>query len=129
MSNEEIVKKIYEALNSNDVSAYLSFFDEKIDRNETFGGRYHGLAELEDNFSQGRDTWAEGNCSPEKLTVMGNKVVVFVHVKVRQKGKTEWNEGDVVDIFTFQGSKVVEFYSFTDREEALKWAVEVPIKY
>jgi ketosteroid isomerase-like protein len=123
-SNYEIetVKKIYGALNRNDISAYLAFFDAKIERYETFGGRYHGLDELKANFSQGRETWAEGSCGPEKFTVVGDKVVVFVHVRVRLKNKTEWIDGQVTDVFTFQGTKVVEFYSFTDRNEALKWA-------
>lgn len=118
----ETVKKIYAALNSNDVSSYLNFFDAKIERYETFGGRHHGLAELQVNFSQGRDTWAEGRCEPEKFTVVNNKVVVFVHVRVRLKDKTDWIDGHVTDVFTFQGAKVIEFYSFADRNEALKWA-------
>ena len=71
----ETAKQIYAALNGNDISAYLNFFDANIERFETFGGRYHGLAELKDNFLQGRETWAEGSCGPEKFTVAGNKVV------------------------------------------------------
>lgn len=118
----ETVKKIYSALNRNDISAYLQFFDEKIERFESFGGRFHGLAELKINFTQGRDTWAEGSCEPETFTVVGHKVVVFVHVRVRQKNKTEWIDGHVTDVFTFQDTKVVEFYSFGDRQEGLKWA-------
>ena len=117
----ETVKKIYAALNRNDVLAYLDFFDAKIDRFETFGSRYSGLEELKVNF-QGRDTWAEGSCEPEEFSVKGNKVVVFVHVKVRLKNKDEWIDGQVTDVFTFQGAKVVEFYSFDVRNEALKWA-------
>lgn len=122
MKNEETVKKIYAALNQNDLATYLSFFDEKIDRFESFGGRHHGLKELEGNFTQGRDTWAEGGCYPERFTVAGDKVVAFVHVNVRQKNKTEWINGHVTDVFTFRGAKVIEFYSFADRDEALKWA-------
>lgn len=118
----ETVKKIYTALNNNDISTYLDFFDAKIDRFESFGGRYRGLEELKANFSQGRDTWAEGSCAPEKFTVVGNKVIVFVHVKVRLKNKTEWIDGHVTDVFTFQDTKVIEFYSFLDRNEALNWA-------
>jgi ketosteroid isomerase-like protein len=118
----ETVRKIYAALNRDDVSAYLSFFDEKIVRFESFGGRFHGLEELKANFSNGRNTWAEGTCDPTNFTVNGDKVVVFVHVNVRQKNKTEWIDGHVTDVFTFQGAKVIEFYSFADRNQALKWA-------
>ncbi len=118
----ETVKKIYSALNHNDISAYLNFFDTKIERFETFGGRYHGLAELQTNFSEGRDKWAEGSCEPEKFTIVDSKVIVFVHVRVRLKNKNEWIDGQVTDVFKFQGLKVIEFYSFDDRDEALKWA-------
>lgn len=118
----ETVQRIYDALNRNDLSAYLSFFDAKIERFESFGSHGHGLAALQENFSQGRDAWAEGSCNPEKFTVVANKVVVFVHVKVRLKDKTEWVDGHVTDVFTFDGTKVVQFYSFADRNEALKWA-------
>lgn len=118
----QTVKEIYSALNRNDVSTFLSFFDPKIKRFETFGGHYHGLDELKTNFSQGRETWAEGSCEPEEFTVADNKVVVLVHVKVRLKNKTEWIDGKVTDVFAFKSGKVVEFHSFDDRNEALKWA-------
>lgn len=118
----ETVRSIYDALNSSDISTYLSFFDAKIERYETFGGRHHGLAELKENFSRGRDTWAEGRCAPEKFIVVSDKVVAFVHVRVRQKGKTDWVDGHVTDVFRFQDTRVIQFYSFADREEALRWA-------
>lgn len=118
----ETVKKIYAALNRDDVSAFLTFFDAKIERFETFGGRFHGLAELQANFSQGRGKWAEGSCEPEKFTIVNGKVVVFVHVRVRLKNESEWIDAQVTDVFRFQDSKVAEFHSFSDRTEALQWA-------
>lgn len=121
-SQTETVKKIYAALNGNDISTYLSFFDVNVKRFETFGGRYEGLEQLKANFSQGRNTWAEGGCEPEQFTVVDNKVVVFVHVRVRLKDKPDWIDGQVTDVFAFRGAKVVEFNSFGDRNEALKWA-------
>lgn len=127
MTNEktseiEIVKEIYSALNNNDILSYLSFFDTMIDRFEDFGSRHQGIEGLRANFSQGRDNWAEGSCTPEKFTTSNNKVIVSVHVKVRLKNKTEWNEGTVIDIFTFENQKVTEFYSFLDKNKAMKWA-------
>lgn len=118
----ETVKKIYAALNRNDVTSYLEHFDANVDRFESFGSRHRGLEGLKDNFKQGRNTWAEGGCEPEKFIVAGNKVVVFVHVRVRQKEKTEWIDGHVTDVFTFRNERVIEFYSFADRNEALLWA-------
>lgn len=118
----QIVRDIYAALNRNDVSGYLSFFAANVKRFETFGSRCEGLAELQTNFSQGRDTWAEGSCEAEQFTVVDNKVIAFVHVKVRQKNKTEWIDGQVTDVFVFEGDQVVEFNSFSDRDKAITWA-------
>ena len=121
-SEIETVKQIYEALNRNEISACLGFFDEKVERFESFGSHCHGLAALENNFRQGRDTWAEGSRIAENMTVVDDKVVVFVHVNVRQKNKTEWIDGQVTDVFTFKAGKVVQFFSFGDRAEGLKFA-------
>ena len=118
----EIAKKIYNAININDVSTYLSFFDENVERFETFGGSLKGLAELKTNFSQGRDTWAEGSCEPERFIAQDNKLVVYAHVLVRQKNKQEWIDGHVTDVFVFENEKVVAFHSFADHQEALAWA-------
>ena len=118
----ETIKQIYNAINSDDVSTYIGFFDENVERFETFGGRFHGLHELKLNFSTGRDSWAEGRCQPENFILIEDKVIVFVHVKVKLKTNNQWIDGKVTDVFTFKNSKVVQFYSFDKRDEALRWA-------
>ncbi|MBO9666127.1 MAG: nuclear transport factor 2 family protein [Bdellovibrio sp.] len=122
----EIVKGIYDALNRNDISAIMEFFDPQAVRIEWEGlpseGTFRGLSELRDHFIKGRSTWAEGGCVPERLTVEGNKVVALSHVHVRLNNKTEWIDGYVGDVFVFRNGKVTEFRSFMTEDEALKWA-------
>lgn len=118
----ETVQKIYSAVNEFDLEKFLSFFDSQIERFETFGGHYKGLEELKANFTKGRGTWAEGGCNPEDFIVQKEKVIVSVHVKVRLKNQNEWIDDRLTDVFSFRGQKAVQFFSFADRTEALKWA-------
>ena len=36
---------------------------------------------------------AEGSCELERFIVAGDKIVVFVHARVRLKDHTEWTDG------------------------------------
>jgi ketosteroid isomerase-like protein len=121
----EAVKETYAALNRGDIAGFVSVFDPQVERTEHFptgGGTYRGLAEVTAYSSKARGTWAEGSCEPERFVVVGNRVIVFVHVRVRLKSEAEWREGRVVDVFTFRNGKAIEFHSFVDEREALEWA-------
>lgn len=122
----DVLRQIYNALNQNDIPAVLKFFDPQIERIEfegyPFAGVYRGLAEVEAHFIKGRGTWAEGSCEPERFIGAGDKVIVFVHVRVRQKDKSDWNEGHVADVYTFRNDKVIEFRSFMESQQAIEWA-------
>lgn len=122
----EALKEVYAALNRNDIPGVLKFFDPEITRIEPAGfpsaGTYCGHAEVRAHLSQGRDTWAEGACTPERFLVAGDKIVVFLHVRVRLKNRQEWMEGRMADVFTFRGGKAVEMRSFAESAQALAWA-------
>ena len=74
------------------------------------------------HLSQARGTWAEGSCEPERFLVAGDKIIVFVYVRVRLKHETEWREGRLADVYTFRNGKAIEMRSFADRRQALEWA-------
>ena len=101
-------------------------FDRQVERVEFAGlpegGTYRGLEEVTAHVAKARATWAEGGCEPQRFVVAGQRVVVFVHVRVRLKGEAEWREGDVVDVFTFRNGKAVQFRTFADERQALEWA-------
>lgn len=121
----DIVKKIYEALNQNDIATIFKYFDSDIKRVEFEGtpmaAAFTGQSEVKVHFESGRATWAEGGCHPERLVTEGDTVIAFVHVRVRLKDKVDWNEGRVVDTFTFRNGKVIEMRSFLKSEDALNW--------
>lgn len=70
----------------------------------------------------GRGSWAEGTCDPEGFFENGDKVVVYLHAWVRLKDSTEWIGGQFADGFVFRGGKIIEYRSFGERADAMKWA-------
>jgi uncharacterized protein len=122
----EALREGYAALNRNDIPAFVKVFDPQIERIEPpefpAGGTYHGLAAVKAHLSQARDTWAEGSCEPERFVVAGDRLVVFVYVRVRLKHETEWREGRIADVYTFRNGNAIQFRTFADRRQALEWA-------
>lgn len=122
----QVLRDVYSAINRNDIQAALQYFDLQIERIEPEGfpaaSGLHGLADVQAHFSQGRDTWAEGSCNPEQFIVVGDRIVVFVHVRVKLKKTMSWIEGRLADVFTFRKGKILQMRSFTDKQQALDWA-------
>ena len=130
MSTEiEVLEQFFGAINRNDMQALTQDFDPQIVRIEPegFGNRpttgiYRGITEVQEHIAQGRGTWAEGTCQPEKFLVNGDKVVVYVHVWVRLKDSTDWIDGRIADGFVFRNGKIAQYLSFGARADALTWA-------
>ena len=127
MSTEtEALKQFFAAINRNDMQAITKDFDPEIVRVEPEGfptaGTYRGIAEVQEHVRKGRATWAEGTCEPERFLVNGDKVVVYLHARVRLRDTTEWIGGRFADGFAFRDGKIVQYLSFGERAEALKWA-------
>jgi uncharacterized protein len=122
----ESLKEFFAAINRNDMQAITKDFDPAIVRTEPEGfptaGTYRGIAEVQEHVWKGRGSWAEGSCDPEKFLVNGDKVVVFLHARVRLKDSTEWIGGRFADGFVFRKGKIIEYRSFGERAEALEWA-------
>ena len=121
-----ILGEAYAALNRNDVDGFVRDFDPQIERVELIdvpqGVTYRGLEAVKEHVSKGRSTWAEGGCEPERFVVSGDKVVVFVHVRVRLNEQTEWIDGRATDVYAFRNGKIVQFRTFGDEGRALEWA-------
>ena len=122
----EALREAYAALNRNDIPAAVKAFDPQIEWTEPAeypgGGTLQGHAAVKAHLSQARATWAEGSCEPERFIVAGDKIIVFVHVRVRLKHNTEWREGRLADVYTFRDGKAIQMRAFTDRRQALEWA-------
>jgi ketosteroid isomerase-like protein len=119
----DTVHRAYAALNRGDVAGFVRLFDASVERIEEFSGvTCHGLAAVTQHVAEGRATWAEGSCQPQRFSVAGDRVIVFVDVRVRLKNETQWREGRIVDVYTFRNGKVIEFRTFGDERQAVQWA-------
>lgn len=127
----EVLKQFFAAVNRNDMQAVIRDFDPEIVRIEPGGfptaGTYRGIEDVQEHVRKGRGAWAEGACEPEKFFENGDRVVVYLHVWVRLKDSTEWAGGRFADGFVFRDDKIVQFVSFAERADALKWAGITPL--
>ena len=125
-SETEVLEQFFAAINRNDMQAVAKDFDPQIVRIEPEGfptaGTYRGIAEVQAHVTKGRGSWAEGCCDPEKFLVNGDKIVVYLHARVRLNGSTDWVDGRFADGFVFRKGKITEYLSFGERVDALKWA-------
>jgi len=122
----EALRSAYAALNRNDIDGFVKDFDPQIVRIEFEGsptaGTYRGLEAVKAHIAQGRSTWAEGSCEPTSFFTAGDKVVVSLQIRVRLKDPSDWIEGSIADVFTFENGKAIEFRSFAEESEALEYA-------
>ena len=127
MSTEiEVLHQFFSAINRNDMQAIIKDFDPQIVRIEPEGfptaGTYCGIAEVQEHITKGRGTWAEGTCEPEDFFTHRDKVVVYLHVRVWLQDSTDWVDGRFADGFVFRAGKIIQYLSFGERRDALKWA-------
>ena len=124
----EALRVAYAALNRNDIAGFVAAFDPEVEWIEPAyfpqGGTYRGLEAVGAHICKGRGSWAEGGCEPQRFIAApsGDRVVVFVHVRVRLKHEVEWREGRIADVFTFRNGRVIQFRTFVDERQALQWA-------
>lgn len=120
------LRAAYTAFNRGNIDAALEPLDPHIDWSEPAefpgGGAYHGLQEVKRYLTQSRAAWAEAISDPEQFIPAGNRIVVFVHARVRAKGSSEWQDVRLADVYTFHSGKAIQMRAFADRQQALQWA-------
>ena len=116
----------YDAFNRGDIEAAVKPLDPQIEWTEPAefpgGGTYFGPAGVKEYLTQSREAWAEVRSEPEEFIPAGDRIVVFVHARVRAKDTGEWQEVRLADVYTFREGKAVHMRAFADRQEALRWA-------
>jgi uncharacterized protein len=121
----------YAAFNRGDIDAAVTSLDPQIEWTEPGdfpgGGTYRGLDGVKRYLAQSRAAWAEVHSEPERFIPAGNRIVVFVHTRVRPKGSSEWQEVNLADVYTVRNGKAIQMRAFADRQQALHWAgVDAP---
>ena len=122
----EILQKAYAAFNRGDIKAAIREMDANVEWTEPAeflgGGTYHGPDAVGAYLTQSRDAWAECSSQPERFVPAGDKIVVFVHARVRPKDSVEWIDTHLADVFTFRNGKIVQMTAFADPGQALQSA-------
>lgn len=121
-----ILRAVYAGINRGDIAGALADFAEDarfVELPGRAGGRdCDSRADLADDLATTRARWEAGGCEPVRFLPAGDRLVAVVHVRVRVKGRPDWAEGEVGDVFTFRGGKVAAFHSFDDVRAALAFA-------
>lgn len=119
------LRNAYAAFNRGDIDAAVAGLDPQIEWSEpeSFpgGGTYHGRDGAKRYLTQSRAAWAEVISEPEQFIDAGDRIVVFVHARVRAKESNDWQEVRLADVYTVRDGKIVAMRAFADRQEALRW--------
>jgi ketosteroid isomerase-like protein len=122
----ESLRAIYDGINRNDISAAVAPLAEDIAWIEpaeyTGSATCHGRANVAAHLIRARATWAEGSCEPEQFLVIGDKVVVTIHVHVRLKTETAFRDGRHAAVYTFRNGQAIEMRIIDDPQQAIEWA-------
>ncbi len=120
------LRDAYAAFNRGDMEAAVASLDADIEWIEPKefpgGGAYRGRESAKKYLAQSRAAWAEVSSEPEQFIPAGDRIVVFVHARVRAKGSSEWQDVRLADVYTFRDGKAIQMHAFADRNEALRWA-------
>jgi len=125
------LQSAYAAFNRGDIEAAVQSFDAQIEWSEPpefpGGGAYHGREAVKRYLAQSRTAWAEASSEPERFITSGNRIVVFVHARVRPKDSLQWQDVRLADVYTISNGRAIQMRAFADRQEALRWVgVEEP---
>ena len=115
----------YAAFNRGDMTAAVEPLDAQVEWTEPAefprDGTYHGRDGVKRYLTQSRAAWGEVNSEAERFIIVGKRIVVFVHARVRPKGSDKWQDVSLADVYTVRNGRVVEMQAFADRREALRW--------
>lgn len=119
------LRNAYAAFNRGDIDAAVQLLSPDVEWSEPMefpgGGIYHGRNGAKQYLTHSRAAWAEVHSEPEQFIPVGDRIVVFVHARVRVKSADAWQEVRLADVYTFRDGQAVSMRAFADRTEALKW--------
>ena len=120
----ELLRRGYTAWNSGDLDELVSLCHHDITIHPMIGavvaaGEYHGRDGARRLFEDSRKPWHEFRIDAENFVEAGDKVIIFVHVRIRSKEDTFTIDGHVAHVAEFRDGLVVALEGFRDHDQAL----------
>jgi ketosteroid isomerase-like protein len=120
----DTLRATYAAFNRGDIEPAVQGLDSRVEWTEPLefpgGGTCYGVAGVKAYLTQSRNAWADVRSEPERFIPVGDRIVVFVHARVRPEGSDAWQEVRLADVYTFRNGTVVHMEAFAHREDALR---------
>ena len=92
----------YAAFNRGDMTAAVEPLDAQVEWTEPAefprGGTHHGRDGVKQYLTQSRAARVEVNSEAERFIIVGKRIVVFVHARVRPKGRNSWQDVSLADV-------------------------------
>jgi ketosteroid isomerase-like protein len=122
--NVEVVRRMYEAFNSGNAEAALSYFDPEVvmDASHRVDGRIgHGRQEMTAILAEWLGTWDQFRDEVEETRDLGeNRVLVISTQRGLGKGSgIEWTNRFAM-LYAIQGGKITRWTIYDDVSEALE---------
>ena len=122
--NVELMRRIADAANNRDPSLLDELLAPGICWNvrenaPDLVGTYHGIAEVRGFFARWEQAWEEWAWDYPEMRAIGDTVLARMHLWGRGRSSGVQSEGDVWQLWTFRGGKVIYYEDFPTRDEAL----------
>jgi uncharacterized protein len=125
-SDIETIRRVYEAVSRGDWDAALGEASANFelippDRNP-IAGIYRGPEEVRGFFDELWAPFDEAEVRPEEFLDLGDRILVFLHMRLKPTGSNATLEMRIAHIWTVRDGEIIRCEVFTERDEALEAA-------
>jgi len=122
--NHEIIRRMYRAWNSGDMTALADVFDAGVEVRpalSTFlaSSVYRGHDGVAAWYAETYEPWAEMTAEPQRFVDAGERIVVVVGLHARVPGGEVELEGEIAHVVTIRDDKIVKLDGYDAPEAAL----------
>jgi uncharacterized protein len=126
-TNVEVLREMYEAFNSGNVTLALSAIDSDIEWRITPDAgpspqTYHGHGGVRSAVSSMLEVWEEYSSRPVGFIETSEHVVALLRSRATGKASGADVEGEIAHLWRMRDGKAVSFEAYASREDALRAA-------
>jgi ketosteroid isomerase-like protein len=127
VTNEEVIRRGYEAISRGDVAAAKTLLHPDCELLTLFGGvagrTYRGHEGIDAWFADMQESWEEVEQTPERfIEVDGERTIAVVRFRGRGRGSGIEIDQRLAGVFTIRGGKGIRVETYASLDEALEAA-------